>query len=108
MQYISISIAIMATVASAAPYDLQVRQATAGSATAMDAAKINAAAVGGKVGTVANEFVAGGCKPVVMLFARGSTETGNMVCIFLSSTRRMKLIISGHHLWSSNCQQFEN
>jgi cutinase len=31
-----------------------------------------------RVGSTANEFVQGGCADVIMLFARGSTETGNM------------------------------
>jgi cutinase len=31
-----------------------------------------------RVGISANEFTQGGCKPVIMLFARGSTEVGNM------------------------------
>ncbi|KAI9172124.1 putative cutinase 1 [Paramyrothecium foliicola] len=31
-----------------------------------------------RVGSTANEFTEGGCKPVIMLFARGSTEIGNM------------------------------
>jgi cutinase len=31
-----------------------------------------------RVGSTANEFTQGGCKPVIMLFARGSTEIGNM------------------------------
>ncbi|KAF6797591.1 cutinase 1-like protein 1 [Colletotrichum sojae] len=33
---------------------------------------------GGGVGSTANEFVEGGCKNVIMIFARGSTERGNM------------------------------
>ncbi|EGY22033.1 hypothetical protein VD0002_g4090 [Verticillium dahliae] len=33
---------------------------------------------GGRVGSTATEFTDGGCKPIIMLFARGSTETGNM------------------------------
>ncbi|KAK1572850.1 cutinase [Colletotrichum navitas] len=32
----------------------------------------------GGVGTTAKEFTQGGCKDVIMLFARGSTEIGNM------------------------------
>jgi cutinase len=32
----------------------------------------------GRVGASADEFSRGGCKPVIMLFARGSTEIGNM------------------------------
>lgn len=32
----------------------------------------------GRVGTTATEFTDGGCRPVIMLFARGSTEAGNM------------------------------
>lgn len=54
------SSALLATLVSAAPHDIEARQST-------------------KVGSTANEFVTGGCKPVVMLFARGSTEAGNMV-----------------------------
>ncbi|KAL0935955.1 cutinase 1-like protein 1 [Colletotrichum truncatum] len=33
---------------------------------------------GGRVGSTAKEFTQGGCKEVIMVFARGSTETGNM------------------------------
>lgn len=33
---------------------------------------------GGRVGSTATEFTDGGCKDIIMLFARGSTETGNM------------------------------
>jgi cutinase len=32
----------------------------------------------GRVGTTATEFTDGGCKDIIMLFARGSTEPGNM------------------------------
>ncbi|OLN88110.1 putative cutinase 1-like protein 1 [Colletotrichum chlorophyti] len=32
----------------------------------------------GRVGSTAKEFTQGGCKDVIMLFARGSTEVGNM------------------------------
>jgi hypothetical protein len=31
-------------------------------------------------GTTSNEFTSGGCRDVIFFFARGSTETGNMVC----------------------------
>jgi cutinase len=31
-----------------------------------------------RVGSTANEFVRGGCRDIIMLFARGSTEVGNM------------------------------
>jgi hypothetical protein len=34
---------------------------------------------GNSVGTTANEFTQGGCKPVIFFFARGTTEVGNMV-----------------------------
>lgn len=30
------------------------------------------------VGSTANEFTEGGCRDIIMLFARGSTEIGNM------------------------------
>ncbi|WYZ35217.1 hypothetical protein EsH8_I_001493 [Colletotrichum jinshuiense] len=36
------------------------------------------ARAGGRVGSTAKEFTQGGCKDVIMIFARGSTETGNM------------------------------
>jgi cutinase len=32
----------------------------------------------GSVGTTATEFTDAGCRPIIMLFARGSTEVGNM------------------------------
>jgi len=32
----------------------------------------------GRVGTTATEFSDGGCRDIIMLFARGSTEVGNM------------------------------
>ncbi|KAK0627969.1 cutinase-2 [Immersiella caudata] len=32
----------------------------------------------GRVGTTATEFTDGGCRDIIMLFARGSTEAGNM------------------------------
>lgn len=35
----------------------------------------------GRVGTTATEFSDRGCRPVIMLFARGSTEIGNMGAI---------------------------
>jgi hypothetical protein len=31
------------------------------------------------VGDTANEFVDGGCRDVIFIFSRGSTESGNMV-----------------------------
>lgn len=30
-------------------------------------------------GSTSNEFLLGGCKPVIMAYARGSTELGNVV-----------------------------
>lgn len=30
------------------------------------------------IGIIANEFTQGGCRDIIMLFARGSTEAGNM------------------------------
>lgn len=33
---------------------------------------------GGRVGSTATEFSDGGCRDIIMLFARGSAETGNM------------------------------
>lgn len=30
--------------------------------------------------TTSNDYVKGGCKPVVMIYARASTESGNVVC----------------------------
>ena len=32
-----------------------------------------------------NEFTQGGCKSVVMIYARGSAEGGNVVCLSASS-----------------------
>lgn len=60
MKYSIYSTAFLATFAAALPNDLVVRQSN-------------------RVGSTANEFKNGGCKPVVMVFARGSTEAGNMV-----------------------------
>ncbi|KAF6824065.1 cutinase precursor [Colletotrichum plurivorum] len=34
--------------------------------------------IGGRVGSTANEFKQGGCKEIIFLWARGSTEIGNM------------------------------
>lgn len=34
--------------------------------------------LGGRVGSTANEFTSGGCRDIIMIFARGSTEVGNM------------------------------
>ncbi|KAK2054403.1 cutinase [Colletotrichum caudatum] len=41
---------------------------------------------GGNVGITAKEFTQGGCKDVIMLFARGSTEVGNMGTVCGPST----------------------
>lgn len=58
MQFsLSIATAILAATASAMPV-LETRQT---------------------VGTTANEFTSGGCKDVVLLYARGTTQAGNMV-----------------------------
>ncbi|KAK0748955.1 cutinase-2 [Schizothecium vesticola] len=48
----------LATLALANPIDLEARQRT--------------------VGSTAKEFTVSGCRPVIMFFARGSTEIGNM------------------------------
>lgn len=48
----------LATLALANPIDLEVRQRT--------------------VGSTAKEFTVSGCRPVILFFARGSTEIGNM------------------------------
>lgn len=32
----------------------------------------------------ANEFIEGGCRANIFIFARGSAETGNMVCVTVS------------------------
>ena len=66
MKYSMYSVAFIASLSSALPNDLVVRQSN-------------------RVGSTANEFKNGGCKPVVMVFARGSTEVGNMVSISVES-----------------------
>lgn len=35
--------------------------------------------LGGTVGSTANEFKTGGCNDIIFVWARGSTEIGNMV-----------------------------
>lgn len=35
------------------------------------------------LGSSASEFTSGGCRDVIFIFARGSTEAGNMVCPLL-------------------------
>jgi hypothetical protein len=35
-------------------------------------------------GTVSNDLVSGGCKKIVLVYARASTEIGNMVCLQIS------------------------
>lgn len=67
MKYSLYSVAFIASFVAALPNDLVVRQST-------------------RVGSTANEFKNGGCKDVVMVFARGSTEAGNMVCIIKSTS----------------------
>lgn len=59
MKYSIVSTTLLASLVAALPNDLVVRQSN-------------------RVGSTANEFKRGGCKPVVMVFARGSTEVGNM------------------------------
>lgn len=49
------------------------------------------------VGDTANEFVNGGCRDVIFIFSRGSTETGNMVrttnaTTFSSATKARRLL----------------
>lgn len=41
-------------------------------------ATVEARQLFGQVGMTANEFTKGGCKPIIFIFARGSTEPGNM------------------------------
>ncbi|KAI0873251.1 carbohydrate esterase family 5 protein [Hypoxylon argillaceum] len=38
----------------------------------------SAAAASSAIGTTANEFLDGGCRPVIFLYARGSTQDGNI------------------------------
>ncbi|KAH7326622.1 cutinase-2 [Stachybotrys elegans] len=47
-------------------------------AAAAAANPIGVRQLGNRVGISSNEFTEGGCKPIIMLFARGSTEVGNM------------------------------
>jgi cutinase len=35
----------------------------------------------GGTGTISNEFSQGGCRDILFAWARGSTETGNMVSV---------------------------
>lgn len=50
----------------------------ASAAPAAEPSALEARQLGGTVGMIANEFTRGGCKPIIFIFARGSTETGNM------------------------------
>ncbi|KAL2062485.1 hypothetical protein VTL71DRAFT_6751 [Oculimacula yallundae] len=59
MKTASFIVSLLAGFISANPIALEVRQST-------------------NVGITANEFTRGGCKPVIFVFARGSTEIGNM------------------------------
>ncbi|TDZ71924.1 putative cutinase 1 [Colletotrichum trifolii] len=71
----------LASVAAAFPTlqesksDLEVRDVEASD---IDGRDIEARQRNGRIGSTANEFTNGGCKDVIMFFARGSTETGNM------------------------------
>lgn len=42
------------------------------------ASPIDTRQLGNRVGTTSREFTQGGCRDIIMLFARGSTEIGNM------------------------------
>ncbi|TQN68769.1 putative cutinase 1 [Colletotrichum shisoi] len=44
----------------------------------LEARELEARQLSGSVGSTAKEFTEGGCKDVIMFFARGSTEAGNM------------------------------
>jgi len=39
--------------------------------------------LGGRVRSTANEFKDDGCNDIIFVWARGSTEIGNMVCLIL-------------------------
>ena len=60
MKYSAILVSLLAAFVAAAPVELEERQSST-------------------VGSTANEYTQYGCKKVIFFFARGSTETGNMV-----------------------------
>lgn len=69
-----IQILCLATLAAASPVALEVRQSTGTTSkkfTPLEARQ--------STGTTSKEFTLYGCRDVIFIFARGTTEPGNMV-----------------------------